>query len=79
MTHLAEFKTPEGKTAFLNAYDDAMKLWRLPYEEVVIPGHFGTTHAVISGPRNAPPLVLLHGYMATLTMWAPNIADLSNE
>jgi len=37
------------------------------------------THVVVSGPKGAPPLVLLHGYMATSTMWSPNIADFSKD
>jgi len=37
------------------------------------------THIIVSGPSNAPPLVLLHGYMATSAMWAPNIADFSRD
>jgi pimeloyl-ACP methyl ester carboxylesterase/hypothetical membrane protein len=73
------FKTPEGEGAFIAAYDDAMKLWPVPYEEIGIPTQFGTTHVVTSGPMNAPPLVLLHGYMATSAMWAPNIKDFSKD
>jgi len=73
------FKTPEGKATYLAAYDAAMKLWPVPYEERDIQTRFGMTHVVISGPKEAPPLVLLHGYMATLMMWAPNIADFSKE
>ena len=44
-----------------------------------IPTRFGTTHVAASGAKDAEPLVLLHGYMATLTMWAPNIADFSKH
>jgi pimeloyl-ACP methyl ester carboxylesterase len=73
------FKTAGGEAAFLAAYEAAMKLWPVPYEEREIPTRFGMTHVVISGPKQAPPLVLLHGYMATLMMWAPNIADFSRE
>ena len=73
------FKTPEGEAAYLAAYDAAMKLWPVPYEEMEIPSRFGMTHVVASGPRDAPPLVLLHGYWATLTMWTPNIADFSKD
>ena len=40
---------------------------------------FGTTHIVASGPSDAPPLVLLHGFMNTLVIWAPYIADLSKD
>jgi pimeloyl-ACP methyl ester carboxylesterase len=73
------FKTSQGKTAFLSAYDAAMELWPVPYEELDIPGSFGSTHVIVSGPEDAPPLVLLHGYMATSTMWLPNVADFVKE
>jgi pimeloyl-ACP methyl ester carboxylesterase len=56
-----------------------MKRWPVPYEEVDVPGRFGSTHVVVSGPRNAPPLVLLHGYMATSVMWAPNVGDFAKD
>ena len=79
MSHASAFKTPEGEAAFLAAYDAAMKLWPVPYEELEIPSRFGMTHVIVSGPKEAPPLVLLHGYMATSTMWAPNIADFSKD
>jgi pimeloyl-ACP methyl ester carboxylesterase len=73
------FKTSEGETAFLAAYDAAMQLWPVPYEEMNVPTRFGTTHFVACGPRDAPPLVLVHGYMATSTMWSPNVADFSRD
>ena len=37
------------------------------------------THVIVSGPKDAPPLVLLHGYMATSAMWSPNIGDFSKD
>jgi pimeloyl-ACP methyl ester carboxylesterase len=79
MSRPSAFKTPEGEAAFLAAYDAAMKLWPVPYEEMDIPTPFGMTHVVVSGPTDAPPVVLLHGYWATSTMWAPNIADFSQD
>jgi pimeloyl-ACP methyl ester carboxylesterase len=79
MSQPSAFKTPKGKAAFLAAYDVAMKLWPVPYEELEIPSRFGTTHVVVSGPKDAPPLVLLHGYCATSTMWSLNIADFSKD
>jgi pimeloyl-ACP methyl ester carboxylesterase len=79
MSHSSAFKTPEGEAAFLAAYDAAMKLWPVPYEGLETPSRFGMTHVIVSGPKEAPPLVLLHGYMATSTMWAPNIADFSKD
>ena len=79
MSPVSAFETPEGETAYLAAYDAAMKLWPVPYEELEIPTRFGITHIVAAGPKETPALVLLHGYMATSTMWSPNIADFSKK
>jgi hypothetical protein len=79
MTHTSAFKTPEGEAAFLAAYEAIMELWPVPYEEIEILTRFGMTHVVISGPKDAPPLVLLHGQCGTLTMWATNVADWSKD
>ena len=79
MSDRSAFKTPEGEAAFLAAYDAAMKSWPVPFEEMDVPTPFGRTHVVVCGPKGAPPLVLLHGYWATSTMWAPNIADFSEH
>lgn len=73
------FKTPRGKAVYLDTYEAALNLWPVSYEEMQIPSRFGMTHVVVSGPKDAPPLVLLHGYMATLLMWSPNIVDFSME
>ena len=79
MTQKSAFKTPEGEAAYLAVYEAAMKLWPVPYEEIEIPSRFGTTHVLVTGPEDAPPLVLLHGMAMTLTMWSPNIADFSKD
>ena len=79
MFQASAFKTSEGEAKFLAAYDNEMKLWSVPFEQIDIRSRFGTTHIVVCGPKTAPPLVLLHGYMATLTMWSPNIAAFSKD
>src|SRR5262249_33626355 len=73
------FKTPQGQAAYLAAYDAAMRAWPVPYREFEVPTRFGMTHVVVSGRADAEPLVLLHGYWATLTMWAANVADFSRD
>jgi len=73
------FRTPEGEARFRAAYDAALKVWPVPYEQFDVPTRFGTTHVVACGPKDAPPLVLLHGYMATSVMWAPNIGDFTRR
>ena len=77
-THV--FKTPEDQAAYFDTYDTTLRnRWPVPYEEITTQSRFGSTHAVVSGPTDGPPLVLLHGFITTLVMWAPNIADLSQE
>lgn len=67
------FKSKRGKRAYLHAYDNALNsLWGVPFEETDIPTAYGTAHVIISGPKNAPALVLLHGLNASSTMWYPN-------
>jgi pimeloyl-ACP methyl ester carboxylesterase len=73
------FKSAPGKAQYLAAYERLMRLWPVPYEPLDLTGRFGRTHVVASGPTNAPPLMLLHGYLATLTMWSANTADLSRD
>jgi pimeloyl-ACP methyl ester carboxylesterase len=77
MSQHTAFKTRAGEAAYRAAYDAEMKSWPVPYEEIDLPSRFGTTHVIVCGPKAAPPLVLLHGYMATSTMWSINIAAFS--
>ena len=73
------FKTLEGEAAYLTAYAAAMRSWPVAYDELELLSRFGRTHVVVSGPKGAPPLVLLHGYWATLTMWSLNVTELSKN
>ena len=66
------FKTDASRAVFLNAYDAALGLWPSPYETREIEGAFGTTHVVMRGSADAPPLVLLHGMRMGAPMWFPN-------
>jgi len=68
------FKSPAGRAAFLRSYDEALALWPVPFEERTVLTTFGPTHVVVSGPPDAPPLVLLHGMCMGAPMWYPNVA-----
>lgn len=71
------FKTKSEKQVYINSYDQALKLWDIPYTEENIPTTYGTAHLIISGVENGKDLVLLHGMDASSTMWYPNIKALS--
>ena len=75
----SHFKTPESERAYTVFIQEAMEAWPVPYDEIEVASRFGTTHVVACGPKEAPPLVLLHGFFTTLFLWTPNIADLSKS
>jgi len=73
------FKSPKGEVEYMAAYEASMRLWPVPYESLNILSRFGNTHLVVCGPKDAPPLVLLHCFFTSLTNWAYNTADLSRN
>jgi pimeloyl-ACP methyl ester carboxylesterase len=78
-TSLKLFKSPEGETKYMSAYDKALKLWPVPYESLTVSNRYGKTHILQAGSKEAPPLILLHGGYASSTMWFPNIQPLSQR
>ncbi|PHR10819.1 MAG: alpha/beta hydrolase [Aequorivita sp.] len=68
-----------GYKTYFEAYDKALALWDIDYDELYIPTSYGTAHVVVSGPRNGEPLVLLHGMNASSTMWYPNAKAFSKN
>lgn len=73
------WKTPEGRARYLAAYATTLALWPVPYEEHDVPTRFGTTHVVACGPKEAPPVVLLHAMGYSATSWFPNVGELSRD
>ncbi len=73
------FKSPRGEAEYMATYEATMQLWTVPYESMDIRSRFGSTHLVVCGPKEAPPLVLLHCFFSSLTNWAYNIAALSGD
>jgi pimeloyl-ACP methyl ester carboxylesterase len=45
------------------------ELWPVPFEHVDVVTRFGTSHAVMSGPEEAPPVILLHGAGLSAASW----------
>ncbi|RJE71944.1 hypothetical protein BGP76_07630 [Reichenbachiella sp. MSK19-1] len=70
--------SPENE-AYYKAYDKTLGLWQTVYHQVYVPTSYGEAHVVVSGPKDAEPLVLLHGMNASSTMWYPNAEALSKK
>ncbi len=71
-------KNPDS-LSYIELYNRALNLWEIPFEEIDCETHFGKAHILVTGPKDAPPLVLLHGMNASSTMWYPNIESLSKD
>ena len=73
------FRSRTEKHHYIKAYNKSLTLWTVPYTEEDVKTSFGSAHVILSGPKEAPPLVLLHGMNASSTMWFPNIGALSKN
>ncbi len=73
------FRKKEERIRYIKAYDETLKLWKIPFEEENIKTSYGTAHVILCGPKNAEPLILLHGMDASSTMWYPNIKALAKN
>ena len=77
LSNITMFKTPEGADKYLAAYDATLALWPVPHEAIDLPTQFGTTHIHVSGSRDLPPLIMIHGFGFSSTQWYPNVGSMS--
>ena len=73
------FTSERGKCEVFRAYQSVLARWTVPYAEIDVPTRFGTTHVIVSGPKDGPPVVLLHALFATATSWYRTAETLSEE
>ncbi|WP_326620301.1 alpha/beta fold hydrolase [Streptomyces decoyicus] len=69
------YKSEAGAREIQQRYQEMLRSWPVPAEHVRIPTREGETFAVVSGPEDAPPVLLLHGSGANATMWQDDIAS----
>lgn len=73
------FDSKSKKEIYIKSYDETLKLWDVPFEEIDLATDYGMAHVIISGPKTGEPLVLFHGTDASSTMWLPNIKAFSKQ
>jgi len=71
------FVSTEAKELFLRDYGRRAAAWPIPSEELYVDTPYGKTFVRVSGPIDAPPLILLPGANTSSLMWIPNIEDLA--
>lgn len=55
------YRTPEGEAVFLALYDRALERLGTQFEHRWVETRFGSTHLLVAGPEDAPPVVVTHG------------------
>jgi pimeloyl-ACP methyl ester carboxylesterase len=73
------YKSPQIKARLIEIYDEKMAEWPVPYEDVFIDTQYGQVHVIVSGPENAPPMLLLHASGVASWSWKYNVAELSQH
>jgi len=73
-------KNPKAAKKILDTYDELLKAWDVPFEEMNIDTSYGSTHIITCGDASNPPLVLFHGVGDTSAlMWIYNAKALSEK
>jgi len=73
------FKSENAKKEYLSFEDETEKCWPLNSEKKTVQTSYGSTFMRVSGPADAPPLVLLPGGGSNSLIWFANIESLSEE
>ena len=55
------YRSPEGEEKILALYESALKQLDIEFGERMVDTRYGDTHIIITGPKEAPPLVILQG------------------
>lgn len=80
MTEYHPFRSAEAKKQCLALFDEFEKTyWPIEAESRYIETSYGKTFIRISGPVNAPSLVLLHGKSGNSLNWSENIKEYSKK
>jgi len=73
------YTSPEAETKLMEIYEARLAEWPVPYESVFLETTYGQVHVIISGPEEAPPVLLLHASGVSAWSWLYNIEALSQH
>ncbi len=74
------FKSQEGYQAIVADYDRLLnERWSVKPQCLDIPSEHGSTHVLVAGDENAPPIILLHGAMIHAGTWYTIAPELSKH
>lgn len=71
--------TPQVQTKMMAIYDAKLTQWPTPYETRYVDTAYGKVHVIVSGPENAPPLLLLNAGQMAGWSWMTNVGALNER
>lgn len=73
------FFTPDVKAKMMGIYDAKLAQWPTPYETQYVDTSYGKVHVIISGPEDAPPVLLLNAGQMSGWSWITNVGALNEH
>lgn len=71
------YNSPSVAAEIERLYAEKLAAWPVPHESRFLDTSLGRVHVIVSGPEEAPPLLLLHAAAVSSWSWVYNIEDLS--
>jgi pimeloyl-ACP methyl ester carboxylesterase len=71
--------TPQVKNEMMAIYDTKLSQWPIPYETRYVDTEYGRVHVIISGPDDAPPVLLLNAGQMAGWSWMTNVNALNES
>ncbi len=78
-TILKMYKSLDSYEKMKHFYDDALAKYPVAHESVYVSTRFGKTHALVMGPADAPPLLMLQGLAGSAVLWHQQVAPFSQH
>ena len=69
--------TPQVQTEMMAIYDAKLAQWPTPYETRYVDTSYGKVHVIVSGPENAPRVLLLNAGQMAGWSWMTNVGALN--
>jgi pimeloyl-ACP methyl ester carboxylesterase len=79
VTERSIYRSPEGRQKIRDFYDSVLARWSVSHRPLTIETPHGSTFVLDCGPREAPPVVLLHGANSNALAWAGEAAELASR
>ncbi len=73
------YTSPDGERELRTHYRRALESWPVPADHLRVPTGQGETFVLACGPRDAPPVLLLHGSGANAAAWSADAAELAGR